>query len=85
MSRFIQIAGGDNVAVALEPLKAGEQLLGVTLAEDIPAGHKFALRPIAEGENVVKYGFPIGHATAPIAAGAWVHTHNVKTNLSGLL
>ncbi len=85
MSRFIKIAGGDNVAVALEPLKAGEQLLGVTLAEDIPAGHKFALRPIAEGENVVKYGFPIGHATAPIAAGAWVHTHNVKTNLSGLL
>lgn len=85
MSKYIRIAGGDNVAVALEPLDAGEQILGVTLAENIPAGHKFALRAIAEGENVVKYGFPIGHATAPIAPGAWVHTHNVKTNLSGLL
>ena len=61
MSRFIQIAGGDNVAVALEPLKSGEQLLGVTLAEDIPAGHKFSLCPIAEGANVVKYGLSLIH------------------------
>lgn len=57
----------------------------MTLREDIPAGHKFALCDIAENENVVKYGFPIGHATQPIPAGSWVHTHNVKTNLSGLL
>jgi len=44
-------------------------------------GHKYALRPIAVGENVIKYGMPIGHATAPIAVGEHVHTHNVKTNL----
>ena len=85
MSRFIRINARDNVAVALEPLKSGESALGVTLREDIPAGHKFALCDIAENENVVKYGFPIGHATQPILAGSWVHTHNVKTNLSGLL
>ena len=85
MSRLIRINPRDNVAVALQPLKAGEEALCVTLREDIPAGHKFALCDIAENENVVKYGFPIGHATQPISAGSWVHTHNVKTNLSGLL
>lgn len=85
MSKIMKITERDNVAVALEPLKAGETYLGVTLTEDVPAGHKFALRDIAEGENVVKYAFPIGHATRPIPAGSWVHTHNVKTNLSGLL
>ena len=85
MSRLIRINPRDNVAVALQPLKAGEEALGVTLREDIPAGHKFALCDIAENENIVKYGFPIGHATQPILAGSWVHTHNVKTNLSGLL
>lgn len=85
MSKFIKITAGDNVAVALEPLHAGESCLGVTLREDVPAGHKFALTDIAEGENIIKYAFPIGHATAPIPAGSWVHTHNVKTNLSGML
>ena len=45
-------------------------------------GHKYALQDIAQGENVIKYGNPIGHATAPIKAGDHVHTHNVATNLS---
>ena len=70
MSRFIRIQPRDNVAVALEPLKAGETVLGVSLLEDIPAGHKFALTDITENENIVKYGFPIGHATLPIPAGS---------------
>ena len=48
-------------------------------------GHKYALRDIAQGENVIKYGNPIGHATCHIKAGEHVHTHNVKTNLSGNL
>ena len=47
----------------------------------IDKGHKIALRDIKQGENVIKYGFPIGHATTDIKAGQWVHTHNVKTNL----
>jgi altronate hydrolase len=65
---FIIIHPGDNVAVA-------------TVDGDVPAGHKFALSPIAEGENVIKYGYPIGHATKAIALGEHVHTHNLKTNL----
>ena len=85
MSKYIRITERDNVAVALEPLKAGESVLGVTLVEDVPAGHKLALTDIPENGNIIKYAFPIGHATRDIAAGSWVHTHNVKTNLSGLL
>ena len=85
MSKYIKITERDNVAVALAPLAKGEEILGVTLNEDVPAGHKFALADIAENENVIKYAFPIGHATKAIAKGDWVHTHNVKTNLSGLL
>ena len=48
-------------------------------------GHKYALRDIAEGENIVKYGMPIGHATRAIAKGEHVHVENVKTNLGEVL
>ena len=48
-------------------------------------GHKYALRDIKCGEDIIKYGNPIGHATCDIKAGEHVHTHNVKTNLSGNL
>ena len=84
--KLIRIHPNDNVAVALTDLKAGECLeidgLTVTAAEDVARGHKIALRPIAEGEAVVKYGNPIGLAKAEIPAGAWVHVHNVRTGLS---
>lgn len=52
---------------------------------DLESGHKYARHNIAAGENVIKYGNPIGHATADIAAGEHVHTHNMKTNLSGTI
>ncbi|WP_295936550.1 UxaA family hydrolase [uncultured Alistipes sp.] len=85
MKRFLKINAADNVAIALVDLTAGETLdvdgTRVTLAEEIARGHKFALRNIAEGENVVKYGYPIGHATVAVAQGAWIHSHNLKTNL----
>ena len=87
MTKLIRITERDNVAVALhaaakgETLKAGDAV--VTAREDIPQGHKIALVPIAAGEAVVKYGFPIGHATEPVEADSWVHTHNMRTNLSG--
>lgn len=89
--KVIRISELDNVAVALHPVAkgetvtvgAGEAALSVTAAEDIPQGHKIALRPIRKDENVIKYGFAIGHAVADIAAGQWVHTHNMQTNLSG--
>ena len=83
MPEFIQIHLGDNVAVALTDIPAGTVFNGVAAVVDIPRGHKMALKDLAENDAVMKYGFPIGHATAPIAAGQWVHTHNMKTNLSG--
>ena len=72
----------DNVAVALCDLKKGETHEGVTLAEDITKGHKFTLREVKKGENIIKYGSPIAYATEDIPVGYHVHTHNVHTNLS---
>jgi altronate hydrolase len=84
---LILVHDGDYAAVALADLKAGEtyEVAGqtVTLAEDIPFGHKVALREIAKGENVIKYGNPLGHATCDIHVGQHIHTHNMATNLDG--
>jgi len=89
MDKYIQINPRDNVAVCLEPMLKGEKITisgqEILLNEEIPAGHKIALFPIAEGENVVKYGEPIGHATCSIETGSHLHSHNLKTNLSGNL
>ena len=57
----------------------------VIAREDIPAGHKMALCRIPEGGTVVKYGYPIGIAKEDIEAGAWVHTHNIRTGLGEVL
>jgi len=77
------ISAADNVATALEPLDAGRTVrLGsvtLTVAEAIPRGHKVALRAIRAGEQVIKYGSPIGSASSDIATGAHVHTHNVAS------
>lgn len=70
MKQRLQIHPSDNVAVVL--------------VDDDPVakrGHKVALRAIKKGENVIKYGFPIGHATCDIAEGEWIHSHNLATNL----
>lgn len=81
-AKAVRIHADDSVAVALEPLSEGETILGVTLVDNIPGGHKFALTDIQEGSPVIKYGCPIGKATALIKAGSHVHVHNVKTLLS---
>lgn len=83
--RYIKINPGDNVAVALTDLKAGELVLGISLSQDIPAGHKITLKDFAAGENVIKYGFPIGHVTRDSAAGTCIDHSCIKTNLEGLL
>ena len=83
MPDFIRIHPNDNVAVALANVPAGTVFEGVTAAADIPQGNKMALTAFAANEQVIKYGFSIGHTTAAIAAGEWVHTHNMTTNLSG--
>ena len=83
MPVFIRINDIDNVAVALHPAPAGTAFGGAEALEEIPQGHKMALKDIPEGSMIVKYGLPIGHATADIKAGQWVHTHNMATNLKG--
>ncbi len=87
MPNVLQIHPDDSVAVALEPLAAGMRIdaFGLTLVDDIPQGHKFALKPIAEGDRVLKYGAVIGITKKPIVAGAFVHTHNVRTALGDIL
>ena len=85
MREYIKIDAQDNVGVALADLKAGTSLREadgeVKLTEDIPRGHKFALQDIPAGQQVVKYGYPIGVACAPISRGEHVHIHNLKTGL----
>ncbi len=89
MKTFIKIHPSDLVAVALSPLAAGTTLQveeqAVTLLEDIPQGHKFALEPIPADSPVIKYGAPIGVAKEDIPAGGWVHIHNIKTGLGDVL
>ncbi|MDL2304386.1 altronate dehydratase family protein [Bacteroides sp. OttesenSCG-928-D19] len=86
--RYIQINPADNVAVAIQPLHTGEKLsIGgkeVEVKEEIPAGHKIALRDFSLNEHIIKYGDPIGHAISAIACGTLVNEKNIKTNLEGL-
>lgn len=86
MNNFVILSSQDSVAVALQDIPAETVLKTpkgeVTVQAEIKRGHKVALQDINEGENVIKYGFPIGHALSNIAKGQWVHTHNLKTNLN---
>jgi hypothetical protein len=81
----------DDVATALTDLEASEQVtarldervVDVVLVQDIAFGHKVALRDIAEGEEILKYGMPIGKALCAIRAGEWVHVHNCRSHRWG--
>ena len=88
-TKYLKINPADNVAVAIVTLPAGEKLTvdgtEITLSEEVPAGHKFALKDFAEGENVIKYGYPIGHARIAKKQGEWMNENNIQTNLAGLL
>ena len=87
--RAFQIHPQDNVATLIDDAGSGPvDVLGTTAgqrvvlaAEAITRGHKIALRDIPAGEAVVKFGARIGHATQPIAVGAWVHLHNLASDL----
>lgn len=89
MQDFIKINKDDNVAVALKPIAKGTTVdvagSSVTMLENIPQGHKFAIKPIKKGDAVIKYGFRIGYAQADVEVGGWIHTHNLKTALGELL
>ena len=81
----------DNVATALRDLRKGESVTvmlnevtySVILREDIAFGHKYALRDIGSGQEVLKYGLPIGLALADVRAGDWVHVHNCRSEHFG--
>lgn len=85
MARAFQVHPADNVATLLDDAPAGPVACGggavVTALEPIARGHKIALRAIAAGEPVTKFGVRIGHATQPIPPGAWVHLHNLASDL----
>lgn len=89
MADFIKINPADNVAVAINDVEAGGcfDIDGVQICPSvkIPAGHKVALKDMNEAEDVIKYGFPIGHLLAAVPAGGLVDHSNLKTNLEGLL
>ena len=88
-TKYLRINPADNVAVAIVDLNAGETVnvegIEVILNSDIPAGHKFALQDFSENDNVIKYGYAIGHARNDFKKGDWVNEKNIKTNLDGLL
>ena len=88
-SGFLKIHYNDNVFIAIDPLKKNELInvngLNVKILEDIPGGHKIALKNIGGNENILKYGHVIGHAVIDIPAGSWVHSHNIKTNLNEII
>lgn len=85
MSKLFKINDKDNVAVALEKLKKGEIIGNIKLLDDIPFGHKVLLNDLKHGENIIKYGNPIGHLTIDCKKGEHIHEHNLKTNLSDII
>lgn len=85
MSKLFKINDKDNVAVALEELKKGEIIDNIKLLDDIPFGHKVLLNDLKNGENIIKYGNPIGHLTIDCKKGQHIHEHNLKTNLSDII
>ena len=88
-TKYLKINTADNVAVAIQSLNAGECITidgeDIHVLQDTPAGHKIMLTDLAKGEDIIKYGYPIGHATEDVKKGQWVNENQIKTNLAGLL
>ena len=86
---YLKINPADSVVVCLQPKKKGDRIdvdnTSVILNQDVPAGHKVLIKDVRQGEDIIKYGYPIGHARQDLKAGDWVNENNLKTNLSGTL
>ena len=86
---FIKINKADTVVVCLKNYTKGETInvdgAIVTVAQDTPVGHKILLKDTSAGTDIIKYGYPIGHAKEDLKAGQWVNENNLKTNLAGTL
>ena len=86
---FLVHEDGDHVAVAVEDVSGGREVVVASIEsdrevalrslDDVPLGHKIALRDLPEGAEVLKYGLPIGRTTRPVRAGEHVHTHNLRS------
>ena len=83
----IKLDPQDKVVVASRDFKAGDSVAVegtdtlITLLQDVDRGHKIAIQDIAENEEIIKYGYSIGHAKTDIPRGSWIHTHNCQSNL----
>ncbi|AFM02067.1 MULTISPECIES: UxaA family hydrolase [Desulfitobacterium] len=87
--KFLLHEAQDDVGVAVQDIKAGEEVMGVDIHSgkechvkanhDIQLGHKIALKGKKQGESLIKYGENVGKVTQDIKVGDWVHTHNLKT------
>lgn len=81
---MVILGDGDNVGIALADIAGGAEAVSLagdrlTAGEPIPQGHKIALRAIAAGEDIIRFGFPVGIARADIGRGRLVHIHNVAS------
>ena len=89
LATFLKINPDDSVVVCLQPKKKGDIIdidgRQIVVNQDTPAGHKILIKDTAKGENIFKYGYPIGHAKEDLKAGDWVNEENLKTNLEGKL
>ena len=86
---FLKINPADSVVVCLQPKQKDDVIevdgKQITVRQDTPAGHKILIRDVRQGDDIIKYGYPIGHARQDLKAGDWVNENNLKTNLSGTL
>ena len=89
LATYLKINPADSVVVCLQPKKKGEIIetdgKKIIINQDTPAGHKILIKDVKQGEDIIKYGYPIGHAREDLKAGDWVNENNLKTNLSGTL
>jgi altronate dehydratase small subunit len=85
MAKALKINAGDNVAVVLADVKAGEEVgvmtdtdvVQIRAQQDIAFGHKIALADLTVDQPIIKYGEEIGRAQKAIGAGDWIHSHNL--------
>jgi altronate hydrolase len=86
---FIKINVADSVVVCLRAFAKGETIIvddqEITVRQDIPMGHKILIKDTPKGTDIIKYGYPIGHAIDDLKAGEWINENNLKTNLAGTL
>ena len=85
MKKTLRINSNDDVVVALDSINKDDEVLveGATLkvTDNIDMGHKIALRDLSKGDDILKYGYPIGKASKDIKKGSLVHSHNLETGL----